>query len=168
MRPTVVRLAVPAALLTLALAGCAPAPIYKPTANNVAVPPSQVARQPERYGTSDVIWGGRIVQVRNFADHSEIEILAYPLDGSQRPQSNDTGNGRFIAAMPGYVESLDYPAGGLVTVAGRINGTRASNVGQASYTFPLVTVNQSHVWTAKEMSGGHPNVSFGVGVGVIR
>ena len=92
MRPNVVRLAVPAALLTLALAGCAPAPIYKPTANNAAVPPSQVAREPERYGTSDVIWGGRIVQVRNFADHSEIEILAYPLDGSQRPQSNDTGN----------------------------------------------------------------------------
>jgi len=29
-------------------------------------------------------------------------------------------------------------------------------------------VNQSHVWTAKEMSVGHPNVSFGVGVGVIR
>lgn len=168
MRPTVVRLAVPAALLMLALAGCAPAPIYKATANNVAVPPSQVAREPERYGTSDVIWGGRIVKVSNFADHSEIEILAYPLDGSQRPQSNDTGNGRFIAAMPGYVESLDYPAGGLVTVAGRINGTRASNVGQASYTFPLVTVNQSHVWTAKEMSGGHPNVSFGLGVGVIR
>jgi outer membrane lipoprotein len=168
MRPNVVRLALPAALLTLALAGCAPAPIYKPTANNVAVPPSQVAREPERYGTSDVIWGGRIVQVRNFADHSEVEILAYPLDGSQRPQSNDTGNGRFIAAMPGYVESLDYPAGGLVTVSGRINGTRASNVGQASYTFPLVTVNQSHVWTAKELSGGHPNVSFGLGVGVIR
>lgn len=168
MRPNVVRLAIPAALLTLALAGCAPAPIYKATANNVAVPPAQVAREPERYGTSDVIWGGRIVQVRNFADHSEIEILAYPLDGSQRPQSNDTGNGRFIAAMPGYVESLDYPAGKLVTISGRLNGTRASNVGEASYTFPLVAVNQSHVWTASEMAGGHPNVSFGLGVGVIR
>jgi len=168
MRPTIVRLAVPAALLTLALSACAPAPIYKATANNAAVPPSQVARESERYGKSDVIWGGRIVRVSNFADHSEIEILAYPLDGSQRPQANDTGNGRFIAAMPGYVESLDYPAGGLVTVAGRLNGTRASNVGQASYTFPLVSVNQSHVWTAKEMSGGHPNISFGVGVGVIR
>jgi outer membrane lipoprotein len=168
MRTPIARLAVPAALFAVALAGCAPAPIYKPTANNVAVPPAQVAREPERYGSADVIWGGRIVNVRNFADHSEIEVLAYPLDGSQRPKANDTGNGRFIAAMPGYVESLDYPSGALVTIAGRLNGTRTGNVGQAQYTFPLVSVNQSHVWTAKEMSGGHPNVSFGVGVGVIR
>lgn len=168
MRPQTVRTTAAAFLLAAALSACAPAPIYKPTPNNAAVPPSQVAREPERYGSADVIWGGRIVKVSNFADHSEIEILAYPLDRSQRPQANDTGNGRFIAAMPGYVESLDYPAGGLVTVSGRLNGTRASNVGQASYTFPLVTVNQSHVWTAKEMSGGHPNVSFGVGVGILR
>lgn len=168
MRPSLVRLAVPAALLTLALAGCAPAPIYKATSNNAAVPPSQVAREPERYGSSDVIWGGRIVQVRNFADHSEVEVLAYPLDSSQRPKADDTGTGRFIAAMPGYVESLDFPAGSLLTVSGRLNGTRTGNVGQASYTFPLVSVNQSHVWTAKEMQGGHPNISFGVGVGVIR
>ena len=168
MRPAIVRFAAPAALLSLALAGFAPAPIYKATPNTVAVPPAQVAREPERYGSSDVIWGGRIVQVKNYADHSEIEVLAYPLDSSQRPKADDTGSGRFIAAMPGYVESLDFPAGGLATFAGRLNGTRTGNVGQASYTFPLVSVNQSHVWTAKEMQGGHPNVSFGVGVGVIR
>ncbi|MDF3981201.1 Slp family lipoprotein [Luteibacter sahnii] len=163
----IVRALIPVSLL--ALVACAPAPIYKATPNTVSVPPSQVARTPERYGNADVIWGGRIVQVRNFADHSEIEVLAYPLDASQRPKAaDDTGAGRFIASMPGYVESLDYPNGGLITVAGRLNGTRAGNVGQASYTFPLVSVNQSHVWTAKEMSGGHPNVSFGVGVGVIR
>lgn len=167
MRP-IVRLALPASLLALALVACAPAPIYKPTPNNVSVPPSQVAREPERYGSADVIWGGRIVQVRNYADHSEVEVLAYALDGSQRPKADDTGAGRFVASMPGYVESLDYRNGGLITVAGRLNGTRTGNVGQASYTFPLVAVNQSHVWTAKEMQGGHPNVSFGVGVGVIR
>ncbi|MEX1828911.1 Slp family lipoprotein [Luteibacter sp. CQ10] len=167
MRHTI-RLALPASLFALALAACAPAPIYKPTPNNVSVPPSQVSREPERYGNADVIWGGRIVQVRNFSDHSEIEVLSYPLDGSQRPKADDTGAGRFIASMPGYVESLDYPSGGLITVAGRLNGSRAAAVGQAPYTFPLVSVNQSHVWTAKEMQGGHPNVSFGVGVGVIR
>ncbi|MBB3228676.1 outer membrane lipoprotein [Luteibacter sp. Sphag1AF] len=155
--------------VTLALAACAPAPIYKPGANNVAVPPQQVAISPERYGTSDVIWGGRIVQVRNYADHSEIEILAYPLDGSQRPKANDAGNGRFIAVMPGYVESFDYPAGALVTLSGRLNGTRSASVGDAPYVFPLVSVNQSHVWTADELSSGRSNVSFGVGVGgVIR
>jgi outer membrane lipoprotein len=39
-------------------------------------------------------------------------------------------------------------------------------VGEASYVFPLVTVNESHVWTAEELRKGHNNVHFGVGLGV--
>ncbi|MCX7514369.1 Slp family lipoprotein [Frateuria sp. STR12] len=157
---------VPATLL--ALAACAPAPIYKASADAVTAPPFQVAQSPEQFANGQVIWGGRIVTVANLADHSEVEILAYPLDGSQRPKANDSGNGRFIAVMPGYVESLDYPAGGLITVSGQLNGSRADKVGQADYVFPLVQVNQSHVWTADEMGKGKNNFHFGVGVGVIR
>ena len=155
---------VPATLLTLA--ACAPAPIYKPAPDAVNTAPYQVAQSPEQFASHQVIWGGRIVGVTNLADHSEVEILAYPLDKSQRPQANDSGNGRFIAVMPGYVESLDYPAGGLITVNGQLEGSRAGKVGQADYVFPLVQVNQSHVWTADEMNKGKNNVHFGLGVGV--
>lgn len=150
----------------LALAACAPAPIYKPAPDAVGAAPFQVAQSPEQFASHQVIWGGRIVGVTNLADHSEVEVLAYPLDKSQRPQANDSGNGRFIAVMPGYVESLDYPAGGLITVNGQLNGSRAGKVGQADYVFPLVQVNQSHVWTADEINKGKNNVHFGVGVGV--
>jgi outer membrane lipoprotein len=160
------RLGLPAVFL--ALAACAPAPIYKTGPNNATVPPQQVAQTPERYANADVVWGGRIVNVRNLSDHSEVEVLAYPLDSSQRPKANDVGNGRFVATMPGYVESLDYPNGGLITVSGKLAGTRAGRVGDAAYVFPMVTVNGAHVWTQAEMSGGHPNVSFGLGVGVFH
>jgi len=154
----------PAALL--ALAACAPAPIYKPAADAVTAAPFQVAQSPEQFAHRQVIWGGRIVAVNNLADHSEVEMLAYPLDSSQRPKANDSGNGRFIAVMPGYVEPLDYPAGALMTISGSLSGSRAGQVGQANYTFPLVQVNQSHVWTADEMQKGKNNVHFGLGVGV--
>ncbi|MGB3269293.1 MAG: Slp family lipoprotein [Rhodanobacter sp.] len=159
-----IRLALPVALLMLA--ACAPAPIYKTTGNAVLATPAQVAQTPERYSGNEVIWGGRIVHVSNFQDHSEIELLAYPLDSSQRPRANDSGNGRFIAVLRGYVEPLDYPAGALMTVDGKLNGTRAGQVGQADYLFPLVDVAQSHVWTAEEMQKGRSNVHFGLGVGV--
>ncbi len=159
-----IRLALPAALL--GLAACAPAPIYKTTGNAVLATPAQVAQTPEHYSGNEVIWGGRIVHVTNFQDHSEIELLAYPLDKSQRPRANDSGNGRFIAVLRGYVEPLDYPAGALMTVDGKLNGTRAGQVGQADYLFPLVDVAQSHVWTAEEMQKGRSNVHFGLGVGV--
>jgi outer membrane lipoprotein len=155
-----------AASIALALAACAPAPIYKATASAVAAVPSQVAQSPERYAGGDVIWGGRIVNVQNFADHSEIELLAYPLDASQRPKASDIGNGRFISVLPGYAEPLNYPDGALMTVSGKLNGSRAGKVGEAGYVFPLVSVAQSHVWTAEEMAKGRNNVHFGLGVGV--
>lgn len=161
---TLLRVFAPAALLLLA--ACAPAPIYKPVAGQADVPPRQVALTPERYTHAGVIWGGRIVDVKNLADHSEIELLAYPLDGSQRPKANDTGNGRFIALMPGYIERLDYPPGAMMTLTGHLAGTRAGKVGEADYVFPLVSVDQGHVWTAEELRNGRSNVHFGVGVGV--
>jgi len=159
-------LCLPALLVLLTMVGCAPAPIYKPSAQATIATPTQVAQSPERYVGGDVIWGGRIVQVNNFSDHSEIELLAYPLDGSQRPKATDSGNGRFIAVLPGYAEPLDYPAGALMTVSGKLNGSRAGKVGEANYVFPLVTAAQSHVWTAEEMNKGRNNIRFGVGVGV--
>jgi outer membrane lipoprotein len=159
-----IRLAMPAALLTLA--ACAPAPIYKTSPDAVVPTPAQVAQTPERYSGNEVVWGGRIVHVSNFPDHSEIELLGYPLDSSQRPRVNDSGGGRFIAVLRGYVEPLNYPAGALMTVDGKLNGTRAGKVGEADYLFPLLEVTQSHVWTAEEMGRGRNNVHFGVGVGV--
>jgi outer membrane lipoprotein len=153
-------------LAPLALAACAPAPIYQPAPGTLAVPPRQVALTPERYTNGAVIWGGRIVAVQNFADHSEIELLAYPLDSSQRPRVNDTGNGRFIALMPGYIEPLDYPVGALMTLVGHVSGTRAGKVGQADYVFPLVRVDSGHVWTIEELRNNRPNVHLGLGLGV--
>jgi outer membrane lipoprotein len=150
----------------LALIACAPAPIYRNVPDAVAAAPAQVAQSPGHYAGNAVIWGGRIVQVQNFTDHSEIELLAYPLDASQRPKANDSGNGRFVAVMPGYVEALDYPAGALMTISGKLNGSRMGKVGEADYVFPLVGVAQSHVWTADEMNKGRSNIHFGLGVGV--
>lgn len=150
----------------LALAACAPAPIYKASPGTVATAPNIVAQSPDRFTNAEVIWGGRVVEVRNLADRSEIEIVGYPLDSSQRPRvDNNGGWGRFVAVMPGYVESFNYPTGTLVTLTGRITGSREGNVGQAPYVFPLVSAGQSHVWTAEEMNAGKSNVSFGVGVG---
>jgi outer membrane lipoprotein len=170
MRPIAIRLLPPlaAVAILLGLAACAPAPIYKAGASTANVPPSTVASEPERFAGQPVIWGGRVVVINNLPDHSEIEVLAYPLDGSQRPKANDVGSGRFVAQLPGFVEPLDYPAGSLITISGTLSGSRAGNVGEASYVFPLVKVGQSHVWTAEEMRSGHPNISFGLGVGIIR
>jgi outer membrane lipoprotein len=155
-----------ALLATLLLAACAPAPIYRVPPGTLAATPMQVAQTPERYVRGNVIWGGSVVSVTNFPDHTEIEVLAHPLDASQRPRLDGAAAGRFIAVLPGYVESLNYPPGAPVTVSGTLAGSRAGKVGEAGYVFPLVQVTQSHRWTADEMQRGHPDIHFGVGVGV--
>lgn len=153
-----------APLFALSLSACAPAPIYKVAPGTLSALPAQVAQSPEQYGNGEVIWGGSVINVRNFPDHSEVEILAYPLDSSQRPQPNAHAAGRFIAIFPGYVESFNIPGGSLITVSGQLNGSRSGMVDQAGYVYPLVSVAQSHVWTAAEMSQGHTDFHFGVGV----
>jgi outer membrane lipoprotein len=156
-------LVLPAAL---ALAACAPKPIYPVTPGTLNVIPMQVAHSPEQYAKGEVIWGGSVIEVRNFPDHTEVEMLGYPLDSSQRPQANGQAQGRFIAIYAGYVEALNFPPGSLVTISGQLNSARSDNVDQAAYVYPLVNVAQSHRWTAAEMRAGHPDIHFGVGVGV--
>lgn len=153
---------------TLVLAACAPAPIFKAGPDVASVPPETVAQAPERYTGRAVIWGGQVVAVQNLPGSTEIQILGYPLDSSQRPLPNSPIGGRFIAIMQGYVEPLNYPAGSLVTLTGHIEGVRTGSVGDANYVFPLVKVTASHVWTAEELRSDKPHVSFGVGIGIIR
>lgn len=149
------------------LAACAPAPIYKVAPGTPIVLPTQVAQSPERYQGNTVIWAGTVVQVTNFDDHSEIEILSYPLDRSQRPSiASNNAQGRFIAVLPGFVEPLNFPPGAPITVRGTVDGTLAGKVGEAPYVFARVKVLQHHVWTAEEMRSGHSRVSFGMGIGV--
>lgn len=149
------------------LAGCAANPVYPPQWADADLTPRQVAAAPETAGTARVIWGGRIIDVTNKAAQTEVEILAYPLDDDQRPLANDVGNGRFIAVIPGYVEPLDYPSGGWVTLQGTIQGVRSDRVGKAPYVFPLVKVRAAHVWSRQDMQRrSNVHVSLGVGIGV--
>ncbi|HXE65877.1 MAG TPA: Slp family lipoprotein [Rhodanobacteraceae bacterium] len=150
----------------MAIAACAPAPIYKTSPSSVNATPQQVATSPANFQSLQVVWGGSVISVHNLADHSEIEVLAYPLDSSQRPRLKEPATGRFIAIVPGFVEPMNYPPGSLVTLHGTLDGARSGEVGNAGYTYALVNSDAMHRWTPEEMRQGHPNVSFGVGVGV--
>jgi outer membrane lipoprotein len=153
--------------LPVALAACAPAPIYKTGGpSSVNATPQQVATSPDNFRNLEVVWGGEVIGVHNFADHSEVEILAYPLDSSQRPRLKEPAIGRFLAIVPGFVEPMNFPPGTPVTLRGLLDGARHGEVGRAAYTFALVHSEAMHRWTPGEMRQGHPNVHFGVGVGV--
>lgn len=146
------------------LAACSPAPLYKPTVHTIQALPSAVIHAPANYLGRAVIWGGQVVQMTNFPDHSELQILAYPLDDSQRPRLKKTNDARFIALLPGFVDPLSYPPGALLTISGDFVGLRSLRTEPIDYALPQIRIRQMHRWTAAEMQQGHPN--FGVGFGI--
>jgi outer membrane lipoprotein len=154
--------------LPIAIAACAPAPIYKTNASFATATPQQVATSPNNFSEMQTVWGGEVIGVNNFKDHTEIRILGYPLDGSQRPRLKEPATGRFIAVVPGFLDPMNYPDGSLMTVCVHIQGTQIYPVGSATYSYPMLFVRNGelHRWTPEEMRKGHPNISFGVGVGV--
>lgn len=156
------------ALLTLPallLVACAGSPALTQLPERAAPPPDQLMQSPSQYEGMDVVWGGRVVDVRNFERHSEIEVVGYPLDGRQRPQVEAGDQGRFILVVPDFVEPADYPPGRLVSLVGRFSGVREGHIGERAYRWPEVVVRELYRWSPDELR--QPSrVRFGIGVGI--
>lgn len=129
--------------------------------------PIEVAAEPERYHEADVVWGGKILGVRNRAETTEVEIVAYPLDRAQRPDPGAQTLGRFVISLPGFVEPLDYPPGRYLTLHGRVTGTDVAQIDEHDVVRPIVGNATVHLWPVNfPYDGSH--WSFGIGVGVVH
>lgn len=113
-----------AALLFASLAaGCATTPPIA-DAPRLSPAPYLAAEALDRYLDMDVLWGGTIVETRQFERYAEIEIVAFPLDGFQRPMLDAPEQGRFIALRAGQIDPREFSAGRFVTLRGPITGDR--------------------------------------------
>lgn len=152
-------------LAIAALAGCA-TPVFRDAPPAVASP-VDVASEPERYHDAEIVWGGKILGVRNRAETTEVEIVAYPLDRAQRPDPGAQTLGRYVISLPGFVEPLDYPAGRFVTLQGHVAGSQVARIDEHDVVLPIVGGANVHLWPVNfPYDGSH--WSFGIGVGVIR
>jgi outer membrane lipoprotein len=155
----------PALALALALGGCASVqPAFESVPASRVPPPIEAARDTARFMDQPVLWGGMIVEVRNYEHHSEFEILAFPLDDKQRPMIDQRDQGRFIAIVPGYVEAANWPLGRYVSVIGNLTGDRRGAIRQAEYIYPEVDADKMHLWPRDFRKPG-PRISVGVGIG---
>lgn len=150
---------------SFALGACTVAPAFQTVPSNSAPAVHIVAESSAQWINKPVLWGGMIMEVRNFENHSEIEVLAYPLDARQRPMLEAPDEGRFIALLPGYVESQDFPEGRFLSVIGYLTGDRSGVVREQTYVWPEVDVRELHVWPRDFREPGR-RFTFGVGVGI--
>lgn len=153
-------------LLAALVTGCAAtAPAFENLPEVAAPSPYVVAEAPERFVDQSVVWGGMIVEVKNFEAYSEIEILAYPLDERQQPMLELADQGRFIAIAPGYVEGEDFAPGRFVSLIGQLSGGREDTLRNERYYWPEVALERLKVWP-RDFRYNKRRFSVGVGVGI--
>lgn len=145
------------------LAGCTSVK-FEGAAPSVRLTPDQVLAAGGQQGGT-VIWGGRILAVDNYADGTELQILALPLTGGNVPRVNASSQGRFVAYYPGFLEPVDYAPGRYVSLAGELQGLVEGQVGDRPVKFPLVQSSQIHLWPA-DANQWNPVWHIGVGVGI--
>jgi outer membrane lipoprotein len=150
--------------LLLALTACAPTPLFREVPAVPTPAPRDLARDIERHMDRSVLWGGMVLELREFEGYVEIEVLGFPIDEQARPQPRARDGGRFIALRAGKVDPLEVAPGRFLTLSGRITGERRLSVHGAEETVVEVDAREIHLWPTDWNTRERPRVSVGIGV----
>jgi outer membrane lipoprotein len=121
----------------------------------------RVSPDPEGYRGTVVMWGGRILGVRNNEKETVLEILEFPLAGNDRPGAGDAG-GRFLIVHRGFLDPAVYGPGREVTVVGKVAGTQSRPIDKRDYTYPVVEDIELKLWGPR-----NPGPRFHIGIGAV-
>jgi outer membrane lipoprotein len=146
----------------LALNACAPA-ISKEIRDQVdpAATFKAVFHDPDSYKGKTVLWGGKIIQIRNTKDTTWIELLQQPLAGNDRPIHGSASEGRFLIRHEGFLDPAVYGRGRALTLVGDVWGRETRPIDEVEYSYPIVSDRQLMLWDPEQ----EPTFHFGLGFG---
>ena len=136
-------------LFLFMMSACATTPIasqYRQEAGSRNVSFSTALRNPDAYINDIVLWGGHIIKTTNLQNGTEIIVLQAPLGSGDRPENIESSQGRFIAMSSKFLDPAIYEKGKMITLAGQITGKKTLPLGETSYTYPVITIKQLHLW----------------------
>ena len=145
------------------LAGCAGKTAFDTKEVTLSLTPQSVIAEPDVSRGKIALWGGTILDIHNLKDSTQIEILGYPLDSSQRPLLDSKPLGRFIISNQDYLEPATFKQGRLLSVMGVVVESQSGFIGESSYTYPVINAQKLHLWSASE---NRMNTSFRFGLGI--
>ena len=154
-----------AILILFVLSACATSPGFRLAQIDYSLTAKNALQLDNQVRGHQVLWGGTILSSKNYSDHTRLEVLAYPVDKEGRISTNAEPLGRFYALHNGYLETAEYNKGRWVSLTGTYIGLEGGKVGDAAYTFPVLEVDQSYLWTEDSLNNNSsPRVHFGIGV----
>jgi outer membrane lipoprotein len=110
-----------------------------------------------------VLWGGSIVELRQFERYAELEVVAYPLDAQQRPLLDAPEQGRFVALRAGTLDPREFHGGRFVTLRGPITGERQLTLRGKPETIAEMDARELVLWPW-DYRFERSRVSIGIGV----
>ncbi|MFK8068831.1 MAG: Slp family lipoprotein [Gammaproteobacteria bacterium] len=153
-------------VLVFLLNACATGPKFKADNVDLAVTPQSVITEYPTISEKSALWGGVIISTRNLQNRTQIEVLAYPLDKIQMPKRKLEPVGRFIAEYYGFLEPTIYSKDRLITVVGKVSRTMKGKIGEIDYKYPVLDINNLHLWEPNSEESLLSKLRFGIGVGI--
>ena len=106
---------------------------------------SKLRQEPDAFRGRFVILGGAIAAVRPGRDGTELEVVQYPLDSMEMPETTDESEGRFLVALPAEHGFGTFKPGMVVTMAGEVVGKAKRPLAGAEYGYPVIVVREIHI-----------------------
>lgn len=94
----------------------------------------------------DVNWGGVVVSIMYESDDTWIDLLAFSLLPSGRPDLASGPTGRFYARVDDILDPAVYRVGRQVTVSGNMERSLRRSIGGEQYAFPVVHASRVELW----------------------
>ncbi len=151
-------------LIALALGACATGPRYSTDNVNQELTPRAAVDKGSAAEGDRVIWGGRIIETRPREAHTQVEVLDYPLDRSQRPNTARSPGARFLIIHGEFLEPSDWRADRLVTVTGTVESIRRGRIEEADYQYAVIRADDLYLWPEPAARAASPRVHLGIGV----
>ena len=149
-------------VLGLLLTACASTP-FKMEGVSRSITPQQTVGN-KALINSTVVWGGMIIETRNFKNASQIELLIYPLHDNGDPIRSAQPQGRFIIKYDGFLEPAQYTGGRWLSALGKVQASEAGKIGEANYQYPVMKASQLHLWSEDTDSDTNTRFHFGIGI----
>ncbi|MBI5641377.1 MAG: Slp family lipoprotein [Nitrospirae bacterium] len=111
----------------------------------------QIQKNPLNYQGTMFILGGTIVETINTADGAEIEVIQNPIDRYGDIIDRDISEGRFIVTTSRHLDPLIFKKGRMLTLAGKLVGSRKGMLGDIEYNYPLFDLKESYLWKKEKL-----------------
>lgn len=99
---------------------------------------------------NEIRLGGIIANVTNLKDKTRIEVVNMPINNSGKPNLNSEPAGRYVGYYNGYLESMAFSEGRLVTLLGVSDGEEQGKVDDFEMSFRIMDIKGFHLWRIEE------------------